>query len=467
MYSPEYSPLPAKEYVAGLIERARAAQKIINTYTQEQVDLLCEAMAYEITREENVTRLGKLAAEESKLGNYESKCGKLRKKIRGVWRDIQHVQSMGIIETDTEKGIVKFVKPVGVIGGIVPCTNPEATPVIKSLNAIKTRNAIIFSPHPRTKQTNYEICETLRAVLKKYGAPEDLIISIPSPRMEDSTELMAQCDLVMATGGGGLVKAAYSSGTPAYGVGAGNAVVCVDDTADLDKAAELIRISKIFDWATSCSSDNSLVVQSNIYDEFLPKLVKEGGYLCTAEETKALEAMMFPGGKFNTKVSAQTAQTIGEMAGIKIPEDKTFIICEYDGFGLAEHPLSNEKLSVVLAVYKRDNLDEMIECVNNIHEVCGKGHSCGIHTTCRENALKLAEKTFTSRVMVNQATSQANSGNWNNGMPFTLSLGCGTWGGNSASENITYKHFLNTTWVSFPIEEVIPDDKDLFPNMGK
>ncbi len=176
---------------------------------------------------------------------------------------------------------------------------------------------------------------------------------------------------------------------------------------------------------------------------------------------------MFPGGKFNTKVSAQTAQTIGEMAGIKIPDDRTFIICEYDGFGLAEHPLSNEKLSVVLAVYKRDTLDEMIECVNNIHEVCGKGHSCGIHTTSRENALKLAEKTFTSRVMVNQATSQANSGNWNNGMPFTLSLGCGTWGGNSASENITYKHFLNTTWVSFPIEEVVPDDKDLFPHMGK
>jgi len=467
MYSPEPSSLPAKEYVSGLVERARAAQKIINEYTQEQVDLLCEAMAYEITREENVDRLGRLAYEESNLGNYESKCGKLRKKVRGVWRDIQHVKTIGILETDSEKGLVKFAKPIGVIGGIVPCTNPEATPVIKSLNAIKCRNAIIFSPHPRTKQTNYEICEVLRGVLKKYGAPEDLIISIPSPRMEDSTELMAQCDLVMATGGGGLVKAAYTSGTPAIGVGAGNAVVLIDDTADLDKAAELVRISKIFDWATSCSSDNSLVVQSNIYDEFLPKLVKEGGYLCTPEQVKALEAAMFPGGKFNAKVSAQPAQKIAEIAGFSIPEDRTFIICEYDGFGLDKHPLSNEKLSVVLAVYKRDTLDEMIQCVNDIHEVNGKGHSCGIHTANRDNALKLAEKTFTSRVMVNQATSQANSGNWNNGMPFTLSLGCGTWGGNSASENITYKHFLNTTWVSFPIEEVVPNDADLFPNMGK
>jgi sulfoacetaldehyde dehydrogenase len=452
----------ATAMVAELVARARKAQAQIEYYTQEQVDELCAQIAYDITREENVVRLGTLAFEESKMGTLDGKLTKLRKKVRGCWRDIMDKKSVGIIETDTEKGIVKMAKPVGVVGAIIPCTNPEMTPVVKALNAIKCRNAIVMSPHPRTNKTNYEVCEVMRGALRKHGAPEDLILTITDVSMEASAALMEQCDLVIATGGSGLVKSAYSSGTPAYGVGAGNAVVLIDDTCDLDVAARNVRVSKIFDNATSCSSDNSLVVQSNIYDKFLPKLVAEGGYLCTPEQVKALEQMMFPGGKFNSKVAAQPAQKIAEMAGFSIPDDKTFIICEYEGFGLKEHPLSFEKLSVVLAVYKRDTFDEMVKCVNDIHEVAGKGHSCAIQTTNNDHVMQLATYTHTSRVMVNQATSAANTGNWNNGMPFTSSLGCGTWGGNSASENITYKHFMNTTWISYPIEEKIPTDEELF-----
>ena len=452
----------ANAMVADLIARARKAQAQIEYYTQEQVDELCAAIAFEITKEENVIRLGTLAFEESKMGTLDGKLTKLRKKVRGCWRDIKDQKSVGILETNTEKGIIMMAKPVGVIGAIIPCTNPEMTPVVKALDAIKCRNAIVMSPHPRTNKTNYEVCEVMRYALKKHNAPEDLILTITDVSMEASAALMEQCDLVIATGGSGLVKSAYSSGTPAYGVGAGNAVVLIDDTADLDKAATNVRVSKIFDNATSCSSDNALVVQSNIYDEFLPKLVAEGGYLCTPEQVKALEQMMFPNGKFNSKVAAQPAQKIAEMAGFSIPDDKTFIICEYEGFGLKEHPLSFEKLSVVLAVYKRDTFDEMIKCVNDIHEVAGKGHSCAIQTTSDEHVMRLATYTHTSRVMVNQATSAANTGNWNNGMPFTSSLGCGTWGGNIASENITYKHFMNTTWISYPIEEHIPTDEELF-----
>ena len=452
----------ATAMVAELVARARKAQAQIEYYTQEQVDELCAQIAYDITREENVVRLGTLAFEESRMGTLDGKLTKLRKKVRGCWRDIMDKKSVGILETDTEKGIIKMAKPVGVIGAIIPCTNPEMTPVVKALNAIKCRNAIVMSPHPRTNKTNYEVCEVMRNALKKHGAPEDLILTITDVSMEASQALMEQCDLVIATGGSGLVKSAYSSGTPAYGVGAGNAVVLIDDTCDLDVAARNVRVSKIFDNATSCSSDNSLVVQSNIYDKFLPKLVAEGGYLCTPEQVKALEQMMFPNGKFNSKVAAQPAQKIAEMAGFSIPDDKTFIICEYEGFGLKEHPLSFEKLSVVLAVYKRDTFDEMIKCVNDIHEVAGKGHSCAIQTTSDEHVMRLATYTHTSRVMVNQATSAANTGNWNNGMPFTSSLGCGTWGGNIASENITYKHFMNTTWISYPIEEHIPTDEELF-----
>ncbi|MBQ1892106.1 MAG: aldehyde dehydrogenase family protein [Firmicutes bacterium] len=450
------------EMVAELIARARKAQAQIEYYTQEQVDELCAQIAFDITREENVVRLGTLAFEESRMGTLDGKLTKLRKKVRGCWRDIKDQKTVGVLETNTEKGIIKMAKPVGVIGAIIPCTNPEMTPVVKALDAIKCRNAIVMSPHPRTNKTNYEVCEVMRNALKKHGAPEDLILTITDVSMEASQALMEQCDLVIATGGSGLVKSAYSSGTPAYGVGAGNAVVLIDDTADLDKAATNVRVSKIFDNATSCSSDNALVVQSNIYDEFLPKLVAEGGYLCTPEQVKALEQMMFPNGKFNSKVAAQPAQKIAEMAGFSIPADKTFIICEYEGFGLKEHPLSFEKLSVVVAVYKRDTLDEMIKCVNDIHEVAGKGHSCAIQTTNDEHVMRLATYTHTSRVMVNQATSAANTGNWNNGMPFTSSLGCGTWGGNIASENITYKHFMNTTWISYPIEEHIPTDEELF-----
>ena len=448
--------------VAELVARARKAQAQIEYYTQEQVDELCAQIAYDITREENVVRLGTLAFEESRMGTLDGKLTKLRKKVRGCWRDIMDKKSVGILETDTEKGIIKMAKPVGVIGAIIPCTNPEMTPVVKALNAIKCRNAIVMSPHPRTNKTNYEVCEVMRNALKKHGAPEDLILTITDVSMEASQALMEQCDLVIATGGSGLVKSAYSSGTPAYGVGAGNAVVLIDDTADLDKAATNVRVSKIFDNATSCSSDNALVVQSDIYDEFLPKLVAEGGYLCTPEQVKALEQMMFPNGKFNSKVAAQPAQKIAEMAGFSIPDDKTFIICEYEGFGLKEHPLSFEKLSVVLAVYKRDTFDEMVKTVNDIHEVAGKGHSCAIQTTNDEHVMRLATYTHTSRVMVNQATSAANTGNWNNGMPFTSSLGCGTWGGNIASENITYKHFMNTTWISYPIEAHIPTAEELF-----
>ncbi|MCR5010271.1 MAG: aldehyde dehydrogenase family protein [Clostridia bacterium] len=450
------------EMVAELIARARKAQAQIEYYTQEQVDELCAQIAFDITREENVVRLGTLAFEESRMGTLDGKLTKLRKKVRGCWRDIKDQKTVGVLETNTEKGIIKMAKPVGVIGAIIPCTNPEMTPVVKALDAIKCRNAIVMSPHPRTNKTNYEVCEVMRNALKKHGAPEDLILTITDVSMEASQALMEQCDLVIATGGSGLVKSAYSSGTPAYGVGAGNAVVLIDDTADLDKAATNVRVSKIFDNATSCSSDNALVVQSNIYDKFMPKLVAEGGYLCTPEQVKALEQMMFPNGKFNSKVAAQPAQKIAEMAGFSIPADKTFIICEYEGFGLKEHPLSFEKLSVVVAVYKRDTFDEMIQVVNNIHEVAGKGHSCAIQTTNDEHVMRLATYTRTSRVMVNQATSAANTGNWNNGMPFTSSLGCGTWGGNIASENITYKHFMNTTWISYPIEEHIPTDEELF-----
>ncbi|WP_432407863.1 acylating sulfoacetaldehyde dehydrogenase [Wukongibacter sp. M2B1] len=451
----------AKMFISELMERARKAQAKIENYTQEQVDTLVKSIAWSIVKDENAKKISELAVEESQLGNYDGKYSKLQKKVRGTLRDLNGAKSVGVIEEDKEKGIIKIAKPVGVIGALVPCTNPEATPAIKAMNAIKGRNAVIFAPHPRTKKTNTLIVNTMREALKKYGAPEDLLIAIEEPTMEASGELMKQCDLVVATGGSGMVKAAYSSGTPAYGVGAGNAVVVVDETADLKEAANKIMLSKTFDYATSCSSDNSIVVVESIYDELLENLKAEGGYLASGDEKEKVQNALWVHGHLNRDIIAQPAEKIAEVAGIELPEGKTFIMVEEDGVG-ADHPFSGEKMSVVLTVYKAKDFNAAVDKVNEITSYQGSGHSCGLYTYNEERIKEIGLRTKTSRVMIRQPQCYGNSGNWDNGMPFTLTLGCGTWGGNIASENVTYKHFINVTWVSSPIDPVIPTDEELF-----
>lgn len=453
--------MDAKEIINELIQRAKVAQDIVDNYSQEKIDELVSAVAWTVVKEENADKIAKMAVEESRLGNYDGKYAKLMKKVRGALRDMKNAKTVGIIERDEAKGLIKFAKPVGIIGALVPTTNPEATPVIKGMNAIKGRNAIIFAPHPRTKKTNTFIVNLMRETLKKYGAPEDLLISIDEPSLELSNELMKQCDLVVATGGAGMVKAAYSSGTPAYGVGAGNAVVIVDETADLKDAAHKIMLSKTFDYATSCSSENSLVIIESIYDELIENLKAEGGYLAQENDKKKLQNMMWEDGHLTRDFIAQPALKIAELAGIELQEDRKFIMVEEDGVG-DKYPFSGEKMSVVMTLYKVPNFDSAVDQVNKITGYQGAGHSCGIHTVDDSRIEILGNKVKVSRIMVRQPQCYANSGNWDNGMPFTLTLGCGTWGGNIASENITYKHFINTTWVSSPIEPVIPSDEELF-----
>ncbi|MCH4889818.1 aldehyde dehydrogenase family protein [Acidaminobacter sp. JC074] len=455
-----------KQMIAGLIERGRVAMNEIADYSQEQIDTLVRAIAWEIVKEENSEELAKLAVEESQLGNYQGKYVKLQKKVRGNLRDMLGEKSVGIIEEDEKRGLYKIAKPVGVIGALVPCTNPEATPVIKAMNAIKGKNAIVFAPHPRTKKTNTRIVEIMRDALRKYDAPEDLLIAIDQPSMELSSELMSQCDLVVATGGSGMVKAAYSSGTPAYGVGAGNAVVIVDETADLNDAAAKIMASKTFDFATSCSSENSIVVVESVYNELLEALQNVGGHLANAEEKTMIQNTLWVDGHLNRHVIAQPADKIAEMAKLKVKEGTSFLMVEEDGVG-SDYPFSGEKMSVVLTVYKAENFDAAIDRVNEITGYQGSGHSCGLHTTDEERVKEIGLKTKTSRVMIRQPQCYGNSGNWDNGMPFTLTLGCGSWGGNISSENISYKHFINVTWVSKPIPEVIPTDEELFGHVMK
>jgi sulfoacetaldehyde dehydrogenase len=451
----------AEEYVAGLVKRARAAQAEIDDYTQEQVDRLVKAVVWNIVKDGPAQEISRLAVEESGMGNYEGKYNKLMAKAKGCVRDMIGKKSVGVIEIDEEKQIMKIAKPVGVIGALCPCTNPEATPTVKVASALKGRNAIILAPHPRTKKTNAFIASLMRETLKKYGAPEDLVIAIEEPTMDISGALMKQCDLIMATGGAPMVKAAYSSGTPAYGVGAGNAVVVVDETADLKDAANKIKSSKTFDFATSCSAENSLIIQETIYRDFVEALKAEGGYLANADEKAKLQSAVWVDGHLNPKIIAQSAQTIAKVAGISIPDDRTFIMVEETGIG-AEHPFSGEKLSVVMALYKYNKFEEAVNRVNDITRYQGMGHSCGIHSFNEDHIMELAMKTKVSRMNVRQGHALANTGNWFNGLPFTTSLGCGTWGGNIVSENITWKHLINTTWVSRPFPPVKPTDEELF-----
>jgi sulfoacetaldehyde dehydrogenase len=454
---------PEAKEVSEIVARSRAAQAQIADYTQEQVDRLIRGMVWAVAQPGVAEEIAQHTVDESQLGNYDGKYLKIARKTRAALMDIIDDKSVGIIEELPDRAIVKIAKPVGVIGALSPSTNPEATPVIKSISAVKGRNSIIIAPHPRAKITNKLICEKMREALVKLGAPADLVIAIETPSVEKTNEVMKQCDRVLATGGNPMVLAAYSSGTPALGVGVGNAVITVDDTADLADAAEKIRISKTLDLAASCSSDNSVILFDAIYDEMLQKLQDEGGFIIEGENKTKLQDTIWKDGALNTAIVAQPADKIAGMAGIDLPAGKLFFVVPETEFG-AQAPFSGEKLSVTMALYRAKDIDEAIRLTNGIQAYQGQGHSCGIYSKSDANILKLAEHTYTSRVMVNQPQAPSNSGNLWNGMRQTFSLGCGSWGGNSTNNNITWRDLINETWVSKPlaVTKVVPADEELF-----
>ncbi len=454
---------PEAQEVAALVARSRIAQAVIADYSQEQVDRLIRGMVWAVANQATAEMIAQHTVDETQLGNYDGKYLKIFRKTRATLMDIIDDKSVGVIEEDKARNLIKIAKPIGVIGALSPSTNPEATPVIKAISAVKGRNSIIIAPHPRAKITNQIICDLMRDALVKMGAPADLVISIEIPSLAKTNELLRQCDRILATGGTAMVKAAYSSGTPALGVGVGNAVITVDDTADLDDAAEKIRISKTLDLAASCSSDNAVILFDAIYDAMLEKLVQQGGYIVNQAEKQMLQNVIWIDGHINANVVAQTAEKIAGMAGFSVPEGKVFFIVPETGAG-PDYPFSGEKMTVTLALYRAKDINEAIALTNQIQAYQGQGHSCGIYSQSDANILKLAMGTKTSRVMVNQPQSASNSGNLWNGMRQTFSLGCGSWGGNATNNNITWQDLINVTWVSKPLAQakVIPCDEELF-----
>ncbi|MFZ3079810.1 MAG: aldehyde dehydrogenase family protein [Bellilinea sp.] len=448
--------------IAELARKARIAQEQIEFWPQERVDEMVAAVGWQLYQRPHAEACAESAVRETGMGVYADKVLKHQKKTLGTLRDLHGLKTTGIIEEDPTRGLLKLAKPAGVIGVLSPVTNASSTLAVNGLPILKTRNAVIFAPHPKAKATADLTCNFMRAGLAQVGAPLDLVQNLTDPTVELTQELMKHVDLVVATGGSAMVKVAYSSGTPAYGVGAGNSVVVVDETADLADAANKIRLGKIFDNATSCSSENSVVMQHSIYDSMVERFVEYGGYLCSPEEKQRLRQVMWPDGEhLSREVVGQPALKIAELAGIPAPAGTTFLMVQGEAVGSADL-FSGEKLSPVLTLWRYGEFEEAIGLVRDITRYSGYGHSCGIHTTNQAHVLELATRARVSRMLVRQTQVYGNSGNYDNGMPFALTLGCGTWGGNITSENVHWKHFINTTWVSMPIPPVVPDENVIF-----
>jgi sulfoacetaldehyde dehydrogenase len=444
-----------------MIARARTAMEQIKDYDQQQVDRLARALGWHCGNETTFLRIAQMGVDESGIGDRAGRAGK-RFKILGVLRDALRQKSVGVIEEDPAKGLTKIGKPAGVIASLIPTTNPELTPPVTGIYAIKCKDAVIFSPHPRARNTTNEMVRVMRETLKKLGAPEDIFQCVKTPTIPMTQYLMQQCDLTLATGGQPMVKAAYSSGKPAFGVGAGNSTMVIDETADIKEAAMNSRMSKMSDFGSGCSADGNLLISEKIYDAMRDALIAEGGYLCDGREKALLEKGLWDeDGNRRIETVAIPASRIAAIAGFEMPHDRMFIMVEQDGIG-KEHNFSREKLSVVMSLFKFSDFDDATAKVRQIYDVGGKGHSCGIYSFDEDRILKHAANAPVSRVMVRQPQSKANAGSFSNGMPMTSSLGCGIWGGNITNENISLKHYMNVTWIARPIPEDRPSDEELF-----
>ena len=449
-----------KQYAQELLARARSAQKQIDHLSQAEVDRAIQAVAWAAANEKTFTRLARMGVEESGLGDWEGRPNK-RFKIKGVLRDALRQKSVGIVEEIPEKGLVKYAKPVGVVAALVPTTNPALTPPGMGIYALKAKNSVVFSPHPRAKQTTIETVRVMRRALKNLGLPEDLYVCAEKPSIPLAQELMAICDLTIATGGPAMARSAHMCGKPAYAAGQGNSTMVIDETADIEEAAHNSMLSKMSDFGSGCSADGNLIVEATIYDAFLEQLQKEGGYLVSDEQKSQLEKVLWTDGHRTIDTIACPAKQIAEKAGFSLAEDKKFLIVKEDKIG-RDYPYSTEKLGTLLSIFKYSGFENALDMVAKIYETQGKGHSCGIYSFNDDHIHQLALIAPVSRMMVRQPQSKANAGSFNNGMPMTSSMGCGVWAGNITNENISLKHYLNYTWVARPIAEDKPSDEELF-----
>ncbi len=451
--------------VDDIVERARIAQvKYAEGATQQRYDQAALAAAWALMEPDRNRELSTMAVATTGLGNVQDKITKNHRKTLGLLRDLQGAITTGVLKEDKEKGITEYARPLGVVGAVVPSTNPAATPTNNVINALKCGNAIVLSPSPKGNEVCVKLLEAMYKEFDKIGLDHDLVQMVPTPSSKIKTQrLMEAVDLIVVTGSQDNVRRAYSCGTPAIGVGAGNATVIVDETADLAEAARKIAASKTFDNATSCSSENVMIVVEAVKDKFIAALHAEGGRLLSADQAKQFNDKLFDGGHLNRSLIAKDINVFLQSAELDVSNKASakFVVVPSSGIG-PEHPESGEKLSLAVAFYVAKDFDHATELASKILSFQGAGHSIGLHSNNDARARQLAQTIPTCRVIVNQAHCFATGGAFDNGMPFSLSMGCGSWGGNSIDDNLNYKHFMNVAKVVRPIPAVEPSVESVF-----
>ncbi len=448
-----------------LMDRARIAQAAYERNgSQEAYDRAALAAAWALMEPGRNAELAAMAVETTGLGNVTDKITKNHRKTLGLLRDIRDARTFGVTTDNPATGITEIARAKGVIGAVVPSTNPVATPINNAVNALKCGNAILLSPSPKGNVVCEKLIGYIHAEFARIGADPDLVQMVPAPSSKVKTQrLMETCDLLVVTGSQDNVRRAYSSGTPALGVGAGNVTVIVDETADLAEAARKITASKTFDNATSCSSENALVVVDAIRDAFLRELYAAGGRLLEGRNAGTLKTALFGSGGLNRHMIARSLPEMLAAAGVIVPDADTarFVLIPGEGIG-PDHPESGEKLSLITTLYAARDFDHAREVASKILSHQGAGHSIGLHSSDDNRARLLGQTIPTCRVIVNQAHCFATGGSFDNGMPFSLSMGCGSWGGNSIDDNLHWRHFLNTTKIVRPIPPNEPSVDDIF-----
>lgn len=435
------------EYVSDIINKGRKAQQEFESYNQEMTDQVVRAVGKAVY--DNGEELARLAVDETGMGNYEDKVMKNKGKAMAVWNHLKGKRSVGILQYFEEEGIAEVGKPIGIVGAVTPVTNPVMTPMHNAMIALKGRNAIVICPHPCGKESGVKTVEYINRYLKELGAPENLIQVIPEPTLDISSLVMKMTDVCISTGGPGMVKAAYSSGKPAFGVGAGNNQCLIDEDADIKDAVPKIIRGRIYDNGVLCTCEQSIICPESRYAEIIDEFLAKGAYYVSdPAEVAALRNKVFPEGALNKSCVGLSAHKIAEMAGIKADQSTKLLIVKADGPGKAD-PFVKEKLFPVLAAYTYKTWEEGVAIVKANLDVEGKGHSMVIHSFDRAHIEYAAKNIPVSRFLVNGIGSSGLGGAYTNGLAPTGTLGCGSWGNNSLSENLSYRHLINISRIAY------------------
>ena len=451
--------------IDNLVDSARKAQQDYEACgTQERFDRAAHAAAWALMEPARNAELAAFAVAETGLGNSADKITKNYRKTLGLLRDIKGQKSFGLVDDNPANGVSEFLRPKGVVAAIVPSTNPLATPVNNVVNALKTGNAIILAPSPKGVAPLEKLLGYIYAEFDRIGLDHDLVQMVPNPPSKDKTaRLMQLADMLVVTGSQSNVRAAYSSGTPAVGVGMGNVVTIIDETADLDDAAQKIQRSKCFDNATSCSSENAVIVVDAVYDDFVAALGRAGGMLLDPAQTQHLITTHWHDGHLNRNMLAQDIHAVLRILAMAdtAPDGTKFLVAPATGIG-PEHPISGEKMALFLALYRASDFTDAKAKARAIHDYQGRGHSLGLHSQNDQRAHELAMEMQACRIIVNQAHCFATGGSFDNGLPFSLSMGCGSWGGNSIDDNLNWTHFVNRVRIARQIPPIEPSLDDIF-----